>query len=120
MRLEPDKIRFLDPVKESNDRIHAVDLSDERSPSQFITIWMRGRDQEWMDANGMTPCVHAGEIYHRDDGPHHWVAERYGILSWGMHWHKDLEAPPKLEDIEPFAHGMSAGLIARIRAHFQE
>lgn len=120
MRLEPDKERFIDPdALTSAFVVHAVDISDERSPAQFITFWCRGKTlcDSWAITHGINPDNHQRDLYHLDDPwiPTTWPGKE--SQGWNKHCHVDLASPPKWGDFTPYLDGIPPKVQDAIRQH---
>ena len=126
IRCEPDKIRFYDPDAEHNEYlIHTVELSDDRSLSQFVTLWFKGKEQhrpeveQWKRERGLDDH-HKRELYHRD-GP--WIPAQFPgkeSKGWSHHSHIDLTAPPRLTDMEPYEADIPPSVLETIGAYLEE
>lgn len=95
MRLEPDKVLFYD--LDSPTLVWAVELSDERSRSHFITVYEKGKRFEHGPSKPST--------YHRDRSvgpiiPYRLTGDDlYYMQKWNWHYHIDLAQSPRLEDL---------------------
>ncbi len=121
VKVSPDKTRIIDCGAESHDkRIHAVEISDERSHKHFVTVFTKKRYPDY-------EIIHSGhnpELYHREGKPtvwvfKHWIpTEKQPYSGWGAHYHILLDAEPNFEAFGVFFTGMSAYLIDAVRDHF--
>lgn len=122
IRCEPDIVRFCDPEAMENDYpIHTVELSDDRSVSQFVTLWFKGKNEqiEELKRRGLDDH-HNRDVYHR--GPAWLPAQfpgkhRHG---WSHHSHIDLERPPLVEDLEPYADAIPPVIRDEIENHLRK
>ena len=115
IRCEVDKVRFCDPAATyGGPFIHTVELSDERSLRQFVTVWTKGVRPDWV---ARWPHHDRG-TYHRESGG--WLPQQYpGMESkgWSTHHHADLALPPILADLEPFLDEIPPGIQAEIQEY---
>lgn len=122
IRCEPDKVRFCDEDATRNERlIHTIDLSDERSASQFVTLWFKGNGeavQQWRRERGLDNH-HNRELYHREPP---WLPAKYPGMQrrfWSTHTHIDLSAPPQWSDLEPFLDEIPLGTQQEIQSYLK-
>jgi hypothetical protein len=120
IRCEPDKSRFCDPEATTNEYlIHTVELSDERSTSQFFTLWFKGKFgaiEEWRTAKGLDDH-HNRAVYHRC-GP--WLPAQYpdkDSRGWSHHAHIDLQHAPTMADLQPYAEQIPPAILDEIKAY---
>ena len=115
IRCEPDKVRFIDPDAEySLALVHTVDLSDERSVQQFVTLWTKGKRPDWSDRMP----DHARDVYHRDPP---WLPTAFPgkeQKGWQTHYHLNLRSAPTWDDLQPFLSELSPALRADLQAFF--
>ncbi len=126
VRCEPDIVRFCDPDATDNRfRIHTVELSDERSTTQFVTLWFKGQESElpgieaWKRERGLRNH-HQREVYHR--GPA-WLPTQYPgkqKRGWSHHCHVDLNRPPQWNDLEPFVDEIPPALQDDLRLYLSQ
>lgn len=122
IRVNPDKVRFCDPDAMSTDEpiVHTVDLSDDRSLRNFITLYCKGQDRgrEWAARHKM-PTHHDREIYHREEP---WLPKQFPGMEghgWQYHVHIDTgDNPPTLEDVMAFREWIPDCIIEEITEYF--
>lgn len=125
IRCEPDIVRFCDPEAMTNEyKIHTVELSDERSVSQFVTLWFKGQERDlpqlknWKQEHGLDDH-HAREVYHRGSP---WIPAMYPgkqKRGWSHHVHVDLNHNPQWSDLQPFLADIPPSIQQDIRQYLE-
>ncbi len=100
MRLEPDKIRFLDQDREEY-AVTCIEVSDSRSLENFITLWIRAGQENFLLSeigSSLWENVkqgrgrHIPSIFHRDDEDSKWSVTLH-------HYHVPYKEQPNKQNV---------------------